>query len=160
MNKKAVIDAVVEKLAAEADGIKLSATKTREGATHEEARPENDKDTRATEASYLARGLAQRYEDLQEAIQRIKFMELKSFGADDEIQVSALVSVAVDGEAPQFRFLVPVAGGTEVCVRETLVRLVTPASPVGRALLGKRRGDDFVLRVAGRERDYEIIDVH
>ncbi|HWZ89090.1 MAG TPA: hypothetical protein VNW92_09580, partial [Polyangiaceae bacterium] len=30
------------------------------GATHEENRPENDKDTRALEQSYLARGQAQR----------------------------------------------------------------------------------------------------
>lgn len=31
-----------------------------EGATHEEAKPEDDKDTRALEQSYLARGQAQR----------------------------------------------------------------------------------------------------
>ena len=31
-----------------------------EGATHAEARPENDKDTRGLEQSYLARGVAQR----------------------------------------------------------------------------------------------------
>ena len=37
-----------------------------DGATHEENRPENDKDTRALEQSYLARGQAQRVVELQE----------------------------------------------------------------------------------------------
>jgi len=36
-----------------------------EGATHEENKPENDKDTRALEQSYLARGQAQRVVELQ-----------------------------------------------------------------------------------------------
>ena len=35
-----------------------------EGATHEEAKPENDKDTRALEQSYLARGQAARIDEL------------------------------------------------------------------------------------------------
>jgi hypothetical protein len=41
---------------------------TKDAATHEEAKPENDKDTRALEQSYLARGQAQRVLDLQAAV--------------------------------------------------------------------------------------------
>ena len=41
-----------------------------DGATHEENRPENDKDTRALEQSYLARGQAQRVVELQHALER------------------------------------------------------------------------------------------
>ena len=36
-----------------------------EGATHAEAKPENDKDTRGLEQSYLARGQAQRVAELE-----------------------------------------------------------------------------------------------
>jgi len=43
-------------LAADLDTLERAHRATTEGATHEEAKPENDKDTRALEQSYLARG--------------------------------------------------------------------------------------------------------
>jgi hypothetical protein len=39
-------------------GLERAHADARAGATHEEAKPENDKDTRALEQSYLARGQA------------------------------------------------------------------------------------------------------
>ena len=43
---------------------------TVEGATHEEAKPENDKDTRALEQSYLARGQSNERRSSARASQR------------------------------------------------------------------------------------------
>ncbi|MCE9575491.1 MAG: transcription elongation factor GreAB, partial [Deltaproteobacteria bacterium] len=54
---KAELVRVVEAALATAVAAHQAAT---EGATHAEAKPENDKDTRALEASYMARGQAVR----------------------------------------------------------------------------------------------------
>ena len=56
---------LVRLLAADLETLERAQQAAIEGATHEEAKPENDKDTRALEASYLARGQAMRLEELR-----------------------------------------------------------------------------------------------
>src|SRR6187431_2441771 len=64
-----------------------------DGATHEENRPENDKDTRALEQSYLARGQAQRVAELQDALNLLKALELRAFSPESLIALGALVAL-------------------------------------------------------------------
>lgn len=154
MDKHALLRAAIAHLEAEAETLRAAAEATRAGATHEESRPENDKDTRGLEASYLARGQAKRVEETLEAITRLRFLDLREFDADGEIDLGALVSVLVDDQ-PRTYFLVPAGGGLEV---EGAV-LLNPASPVGRALLGKCAGDEFELKLAGRVRVHEVVAV-
>ncbi|MEZ4287382.1 MAG: GreA/GreB family elongation factor [Polyangiales bacterium] len=135
-----------------------SAELTQEGLTHEEARPENDKDTRALEQSYLARGQAQRVEELEDAAATLRFMTLADFSDGKAIDMSALVHVVVDDEERAF-FIVPVAGGVDVVVEGTKVQLITPASPVGRALLERYEGEELEIRLGERLREFEIVAV-
>lgn len=158
IDKASLIAAAIARLRSDAETLRESARQTREGAVHEESRAENDKDTRGLEASYLARGQAARVEEMEEAAARLRFLELRAFPPDAPIGLSAVVTVAVD-DAEQRYFLVPVAGGLRVEVDGVEVQLLTPASPLGRALVDKRRGDDFELRLRGRLREYEIVAV-
>jgi transcription elongation GreA/GreB family factor len=126
-----------------------------EGATDEEAKPENDKDTRALEQSYLARGQAQRVEELHAALAQVRSMPLRDLDDEAPIALGALVTALVDDEDRSY-FLAPGGGGTEL---EGGVQVVTPSSPLGRALLGRRVGDESELRAAGRVRTIEIVRV-
>lgn len=158
LDKAALIAAAMAQLRRDADALRESARQTREGAVHEESRAENDKDTRGLEATYLARGQAARVEEMEEAITKLRFLELRAFGPDDPIGPSALVTL--EGEDGERRYLlVPVAGGLRVEVDGRTVQLLTPASPLGRALVGKQTGDEMELRLRGRLREYEIVDV-
>jgi len=135
-----------------------SAEATRAGAVHEEAKPENDKDTRALEASYLARGQAMRVEELGETIERLRFLELKDYGDDAPVGLGALVTL--EDEAGERRvLLVPAGGGLSVETPEGEVQLLSPAAPLGRALVDAVEGDEVEVRVAGRKRLYELTRV-
>jgi transcription elongation GreA/GreB family factor len=125
----------------------------REGATHDEARPENDKDTRALEASYLARGQAVRIEELRGALAEVRAMPVAvpRGGAG----VGALVWATEEGPEVGF-FIAPHGGGTKL---PGGVQVVTPRSPLGLALLGKRPGDVCELRLQGRSRELEVTRV-
>jgi transcription elongation GreA/GreB family factor len=125
-----------------------------EGSTHEEARAENDKDTRGLEQSYLARGQAQRVAELEAAIGDVTALALRTFEATSVIAMSALVAVDEDGETKQF-FVAPAGGGTMI----SAVQVVTPNSPLGRALLGKRADDEVELQLPGAYRSFVIISV-
>jgi transcription elongation GreA/GreB family factor len=162
MDKPALITALCAQLDAEIARATETATRTREGAVHEEARPENDKDTRALEASYLARGQAQRVVDLQVALNQVKFMELRSFGPEDAIDVSALVQLEADDET-RWYLLTTAGGGRKLQLGATQIDVLTPQAPLGRALIGRYVGDEIALAGthshAGRKREWIIVQL-
>ena len=129
-----------------------------DGATHEENKPENDKDTRALEQSYLARGQAQRVVELQDALNQLNALELLVFRDGSPIVLSALVALD-DGEQQTHYFIAPAGGGERVKLGKLEVRVVTPQSPIARALLGKREGDDLELRTPQGVSECSIVRV-
>jgi transcription elongation GreA/GreB family factor len=157
-DKARVRDAVVDHLKQVMEKMAEAAQRSREGALHEEAKPENDKDTRALEQSYLARGQAMRVENLAEEIQSLRFLDLPSFDDDGPIGMGALVALEVEGGV-RLLWLAPYAGGTEVSVAGCSVRVVTGGSPLGRALLDKHVGDEFTLPARGVQREHVIVGV-
>lgn len=125
------------------------------GATHAEAKPENDKDTRALEQQYLARGQAQRVVELQDALVELASWSPRRFGEDDAIALGALVTIDEGGDR-RMLFVAPVGGGNQLGGG---VQVVTPKSPLGQLLLGKQAGDEVELRSGARARTLEIVSV-
>lgn len=123
-----------------------------EGATSDEARPENDKDTRGLEQSYLARGQAQRVAELEAAVKDTTALKLRAFTSTDPVALSAVITVEED-TATQRYFLAPHGGGSVV---GDDIQVVTPLSPLGRALLGKRIDDEVELKLPGKIRTLVI----
>ena len=158
MNKPALVRALVDLLERDIARATQAAQRTREGAIHEEARPENDKDTRALEASYLARGQARRVVDLEQECKLIAFMSVRDFGPDDPIDLGALVELEGD-DSRKWYFLAPAAGGRSLVHDGMDIDVVTPQAPLGRALIGRMRGDDLDLRLGGKARELTISDV-
>lgn len=130
---------------------------SREAATHEEARPEDDKDTRALEQSYLARGQAMRVEELAAGLLAVSHMATRAFGATDFIAVGALVVAEEEDVGRHVYFLAPYGGGTRL--HGGKIQVVTPKSPLGLALVEKRAGDDCEVVLAGRTRELVVEDV-
>jgi len=116
-----------------------------EGATHSEAKAENDKDTRGLEQSYIARGQAQRVLDLEGAVADVEKMLLQTCTA---VAMSAVVTVEEDGGERRY-FVAPHGGGNTLAGD---IHVVTLSSPIGKALLGKRADDEIELRLAGKAR--------
>ncbi len=126
-----------------------------EGATHAESRAENDKDTRGLEQSYLARGQAQRVVELEAELADLQAMAVPTFGPGGPIGGGALVTVDEDGDARCF-FVAPHGGGATLA---GAVQVVTPRSPLGRALTGRRVSDEVELKLAGKTRELVITAV-
>jgi transcription elongation GreA/GreB family factor len=147
--KSVLKDQLVRALAADLAVRERAYQAAREGATHAEAKPENDKDTRALEQSYLARGEALRLEEQRVALSEVQGMGVEAFEESSPVRLGALVETDEDGEAALF-WILPHGGGTRLAGGSVLV--VTPKSPVGRALLGARAGDECEVLVAGKPR--------
>ena len=124
-----------------------------EGATHAEARPENAKDTRALEQSYLARGQSFRVEDLRRAVTEVATMSLAAFTGGHAVGLGALVT-ALEDETERLFFIAPHGGGSTLA--RGAVQVVTPSSPLGRALVGRTEGEVCEIEAGGRTRELEI----
>ncbi len=145
IDKHKVLATIQSQIANKLEAAVQQQQSTQSGAFHDENKAEDAKDTRQTEASYLARGLAQRVVELQADADRFAALKLRAFGEDDPAALGALLSVEDEDEQIVRYFLGPAEGGLVVEVDGVQVKVVTPRSPLGRALLGTRLGDDIAF---------------
>lgn len=163
VDKSQLLALLVERLTEELGKVKGRAQREAEGATHEEARAESDKDMRATEASYVARGLAERAVRLEQALVQLSRLTLLDCRRAGTIQASALVEVEHEGQRSLY-FLVPAGGGEHLTLAGAAggaqrIQTLTPTSPLGRALLGLAVGDEAEVESPQGPRTYEILDL-
>jgi len=87
-----------------------------------------------------------------------------AFSGQSKVGLGALVDVSIEDEAgseERTLFVLPVGAGVELAGPggDGFLSVVTPTSPVGRALMGAGRGDSFEIRIAGRDREWCVVDV-
>jgi transcription elongation GreA/GreB family factor len=155
VDKHALKAELLDQLRADLETLERAHRAAREGATHEEAKPENDKDTRALEQSYLARGQAARIDELRSDVAAVSALPVREPG-EASAALGSLVTVEEDG-AVSLLFLAPAGGGARLAGGS--VQVVTPRSPVGQAFLGKVEGDEVSVVLAGRTRAMQIVRV-
>lgn len=149
MNKQAVLDQVIAKLSAELEAITRGARASFAAATDPDSKAENKYDTRTLEASYVARGQAQRVAELEAALHAFRSVSGKDWPPGTRIATGALVTLrAPGGGESEHYFLGPAAGGTEVTHEGAEILVVTPTSPLGQKLLGKQTGDRIEVSAA------------
>lgn len=158
IDKRALVEKIRAVLAKEIEVLRQSSASAREGATHEQAKPESDKDTRAIEASYLAGAQAARLRVLEAADKRLEFLDLRDFKAGETAAPGALVDVDVDGKRARY-FIADAAGGTKVELDGVEIAVLTPEAPLAQSLLGKKAGDTFERTVRGEALEYEIVSI-
>ena len=158
MNKRAIIKKVVARLTEELQVYFRAAHASRTEATHEQSKAESKYDTRGLEASYLARGQSRQAAELEAAIAEFEKLDARTCGPDDGIGIGALVEVEHGGES-FFYFIGPRAGGTEVWHDKREILVITPQSPLGGQLMGKKSGDQPQLNFGGAKQPAKILRV-
>lgn len=146
MNKRAIIEAIVAALRSELEGYLRSARSAHEEATSEQSKAENKYDTRGLEASYLAHGQSLKAAEIVQAIADFETLPVRTFGPTETIQPGALVEFDRRAERTLY-FVGPRAGGTEASAEGREILVITPQSPLGRQLTGRKQGDR--LKIAG-----------
>ena len=156
LSKVALKDELTRALEDQLAGLEQAYQATRAGVTHEEAKPENDKDTRALEQSYVARGQAQRVEEVRAGLADTRAMPVAAFAEGRPAALGALVVVEENGRELTF-LLAPYGGG--IALSQGAVHVLTVKSPLGRALLGKKAGDECETKVGDRMRELTVVAV-
>jgi len=158
VNKNALIAKIIEQLTAELELFAKAARASHAEATHEQSKAESKYDTRGLEASYLARGQSRQLAETEQAIKQFEMLALLEFGPNVPIQLSALVELEVSGERA-FYFMGPRAGGTEITHEEKEILVITPQSPLGVQLMGRKQGDCLRMEIGGLKNEYRVASV-
>lgn len=158
IDKQALKQALLSRLQQDLATMTAAQRASQEGVTNEESRSENDKDMRSTETSYLARGQAERVVSLREEIGRVEVMELRRFGSEAAVAMSALVLLE-DEHSEEIYFVAPAGGGIKISLGTFVVCVVTPQSPLGKAVLGKRVDDVVERPTVGGLREQTVVEL-
>jgi hypothetical protein len=144
MNKSALLRAVIAELETDLHRQQDANRQASAGATDGEARAETKWDTCGLESSYLARGHALQFKALVADLETLRTFMIPLYG-DLPIGPGALIETELDKEK-MICFLLPCAGGTEVDFDGKSISVITPSSPIGAALMNKKKGNTFSFR--------------
>ncbi len=161
IDKRALLDELIRDVAAALEAMERAADVAHAAATHEEMKAENDKDTRSIEAGYLAGAQSARAAELRRTLAALRATRPRAFADGDAVDATAIVELVDDGPPAKRQqvFVSPHGGGLKARVAGVEVQVVTPRSPLGDALMGKRAGDVVELHAGGRVRELEIVSV-
>jgi transcription elongation GreA/GreB family factor len=158
MDKKSLVEQLARHLRASAANARregeAAAVEAREGASPQE----KSVDARvALEYANLARAQGQRATRTLDELASLEAFRPGRLPQNAPISVGAIVEVE-DGEEGRTFFLAPAGAGVELTMPDGdgFLTVVTPASPLGRAVLGRKRGDTVEIVVKGEPREWTI----
>lgn len=158
MNKRALVEKIIAQLRCEAELYAKAARAAHAEATHESSKAENKYDTRGLEASYLAQGQSKQAAETAQSLHEFASLFPRNFKEGDAIDVSAFVELKSKNQST-FYFVGPRAGGTEIVEDGKEILVITPQSPLGAQLIGKKQGDKVKLAIAGTTSEFRIASV-
>jgi transcription elongation GreA/GreB family factor len=158
MDKQSLVDQLSARLREAAHAAHRAADaasqEARDGATPAEKR----EDARvAIEQGSLAKGQARREERVRAELSALDAFRPKALPSSAPVALGAVVEVE-DEECGRTFFLAPVGAGMELTGPggDGFLSVVTPVSPLGRAVMGKKRGDTVEVTVEGELREWTI----
>jgi hypothetical protein len=158
MNKTLLLKEIVARLNENLAVLENAARASHDEATHESSRAESKYDTRGLEAAYLAGGQARQAKEILDAIKLYQSLPMRNFVAGDLIDLTAVVKLDADG-SPAMYFIGPKSGGLEVPFDGDEIVVVTPQSPMGQNLIGKKAGQRWSAKPGAPILKYHILKV-
>ena len=159
MDKPTLLARIVETLARDEEVLRRAAQAAYEAATAEENIAENKYDTLSLEASYLATGQARRTAEIRQSLLAYQQLLLRDYDPARGIQISNLVTLEDESGDRRLLFLGPEAAGLKIGSGDEQVTVITPRSPLGQQLLGKKVDDEVSLMVAAVAQVQVVVEV-
>lgn len=158
MDKRFLVDQLADRLRASAEVARKAGQAAADEARHGATASEKREDARvALEYSSLARGQSQRADRARAELSALEAFHPQTFASNARIALGAVVEVEDEAQGRTF-FLAPVGAGVELTGPggDGFLSVVTPLSPIGKAVLGKKIGDTVEVTVQGEDREWTI----
>ncbi|MDQ6998881.1 MAG: GreA/GreB family elongation factor [Mariprofundus sp.] len=157
-DKQSFLQCIIEQLASDLLMLEQAVALARDTATHADCLGSSKYETMGLEASYLAQGQGTRLIEVEHSLSYFKQIIVNA--CTTEVVLSSMLLLADEQDHQQLLWIAAEAGGLKVQCGEIEITVITPRSPLGRALMRKSAGDEVVVHIAGRTRHYEVVDVY
>jgi hypothetical protein len=158
MKKDQLVKQIITSLTESLGVLEKAARASHEEATHESSKSESKYDTRGLEAAYLAGGQARQAKEILDSIKAYEALATGEFEPGEPIELTALVELDTDG-TPATYFIGPKSGGLEIKHRRKEIMVITPQSPLGQHLIGRKAGESWAAKLGGSTVKYHIVSV-
>src|ERR1035437_6139375 len=158
MKKAQLVKQIITSLTESVGVLEKAARASHEEATHESSRAESKYDTRGLEAAYLAGGQAGPAKEILDSIKAYEALATRDFAPGEPIDLTALVELDADGTRATY-FIGPKNGGLEIKHRRKEIMVITPQSPLGQNLMGRKAGQLWAAKLGGSSVKYHIVSV-
>jgi transcription elongation GreA/GreB family factor len=158
MNKTQLLKQIIARLNERLDLLDKAARASHAEATHESSKAENKYDTRGLEAAYLAGGQARQAREILDSIKIYESLAVRDFARGEPIDLTALVELDFEGTRTWY-FIGPKNGGLEFEFHGKEVTVITPQSPLGQNLMGKKAGERWTTKVGGSTVKHHVVAV-
>ena len=159
MDKFALRQQVLERLAEDLLQAEKAVRTAHEAAIHKENIAENKYDTLGLEAAYLATGQARRAEAIRQAMANWHQFRPSPYDASRGIQLGAVVCLVDSNGKRQQLFLGPDGGSMKLLRGAQTLQVISTEAPLGKALLGKCEGDEVSIQVASIRQRLEVLRI-
>ena len=158
MQKTQLIQLIIASLTKSLAVLEKAARASHAEATHESSKAESKYDTRGLEAAYLADGQARQAKEILDSIKAYEKLAIRAFRPGEPIELTALVELNADGTHSAY-FIGPRNGGLEIKHRRKEIMVITPQSPLGQNLMGRKAGQRWEAKLGGSTVKYHVVSV-
>ena len=158
ISKRIIVGLIVENLTEQLATLAGASRAMHADASDEQNKPEDKYDTRGLETAYLASSQARMATETEQALAVYQVLELKKFTEKTPIDLTAMVELEFKGTATVY-FLGPKGGGLEIQHKGQEILVITPESPIGAQLLGKKVGDVIKFQTRGPAQEFRVMSV-
>jgi len=153
-NKIQIVNTIISALVDKRKQAITAANQAHAAAVDDQSVAETQYDTLAIEASYLAEGQSKRVNEYQQAIDAFTQLKLAlTNGNNRSINLGTLVQLSVLTKPNDWFFIGPAAGGFQMKIAGQHITVITPDSPMGKALVGKQQDDDIEVLIGLKKID-------
>jgi len=144
LDKGQVLSALVEQVEAKLNELRAGYGAARDAVLSTPHVMKSKREVFGQESAYLANALSLNIQEREHELKLLRGLTLPRH--PERIALGCLVGVGPEDDAAiAFYFVLPVCGGMQIPIAVHSVRVITPATPIAKALLGKELEDEVRL---------------
>ncbi|MBL4760370.1 MAG: GreA/GreB family elongation factor [Mariprofundaceae bacterium] len=155
-DKAAILALIIQQLETDINISAQAVKMARDTATHKDCLGSSKYETMGLEASYLAQGQGTRLLELERSLAYFKQVKLQE---STSITLETYIILNDEDDKQTCLWMAGDAGGLKVPYQQQIITVITPKSPLGKAIMGKNIGDDFSLKIMAHEKSFEVLSL-
>lgn len=153
--KSQLLEKLIAQIEKNSEMVARSAERVRQDSINAEGRMQTRYGSEKEESGYLADGLSQRNQDIQNGLRTLRSLSLPQ--APQRIERGCLVRIADERTESADYFILPYGGGESLITEYGEVTILSPTAPLTRSMLNKGLGEQFSF--GGQRQTYTVLAI-